>query len=116
MSMSTNFEAVDRDIKQRRCPKCGVVGQMKIVPMYACVSCSGCGKHYLDPYELGPWDNYEQATDFFEGKEVSFYTIPTTTTASAEVNENWIDFIKFLRSSGRFEDDSKVKEESQTLA
>ena len=86
------------ELNDCRCPKCGKVGTVGLFVTQFRFQCSVCGASDINPFELGPWDALEPVADTFNGKDVSLYHVePLEDVEPLEVNENWLDFFKYLR-------------------
>lgn len=84
-----------RAIRERACPECGAHESMDIQLAYYCVVCTNCRRSYIDPFDKGPWD-HKVVLDTSETGVVSSYTLKGEQLPEVELNQNRLDFYKFL--------------------
>lgn len=87
-----------REIAERKCPKCGTQGTLRFQMAYACVVCQACMRSFIDPFEVGPWEDGSALLDTVDGKVVSSYMYAGMSDPEGELtlNENVAEFYKYL--------------------
>lgn len=91
------MQDVQLEIQQRTCPNCAAEESLTLIlPQYR-VLCQACKNYLIDPFAIGPWDQKERVLDWKDGEVVSFYVAPKYERPASDPDQNWIDFMKYLR-------------------
>lgn len=90
----------DQSIAKLRCSKCLRDDVLHFNPQKYMFECTACGADFLNPFAIGPWDKriaiIERLSD---ERVVSAYVVETIDADPAEINENYIEFMKSLHDS-----------------
>jgi hypothetical protein len=88
------MQQVTKEIANKECPKCHVVGGLFIAISSYSITCRNCKGAFIDPFEIGPWDSHIAVVDLLDGEEI-VRRVPNVVEETVDDQEK-MEFYKFL--------------------